>query len=266
MQAARTSMPAGGGLSRIWMAPPTSRLRLVVDTRGTETEPLTSARLLLIADVLARLVGVLRVSASPIAALQLSGGALDHVTALAGMLSIREPLVQVDPRPRTQFQGLTQDQVVLTTDPCRASSTWAPPDRAVFVGRVQGPTSKSLSALATSGIMDPLAIRLAILRSPPTRTATLTHARVKRADETLQRWRFKVAGWADMPQAASPPGPTAASFEKLTLDLDTRAVLTALHRVETDPRIPSGAKFALFSSLDRTLGLNLCRLVGRRRP
>jgi hypothetical protein len=49
----------------------------------------------------------------------------------------------------------------------------------------------------------------------------------------------------------------ATSYERLTRQLDTRAVLTALHRLESDHAIPSGAKFQAFTPLDRVLGLEL---------
>jgi hypothetical protein len=55
----------------------------------------------------------------------------------------------------------------------------------------------------------------------------------------------------------------AAMYERLTLGLDTRSVMTVLHRMEIDPKVPSGAKFSIFTSFDRILGLDVCRLVGK---
>jgi hypothetical protein len=111
---------------------------------------------------------------------------------------------------------------------------------------------------------DPFALRLVLLRFPPAGQAALSAARLHRAEETLQRWRFKVAQWADMPSAPPRSQIVDAMLDALG-DLDTPTVLTALHRLEVDPDTASGSKFETFAYLDRVLGLDLCHLVGKLR-
>jgi cysteinyl-tRNA synthetase len=107
---------------------------------------------------------------------------------------------------------------------------------------------------------DPFALRLALLRFPYHVPATLTMARMRRADETLDRWRFKVANWKDMP--APRTGALVSPVAALLDGLDTASVLHLMHRVESDHTIASGAKFIAFVELDQVLGLDLQRYVG----
>jgi hypothetical protein len=46
-------------------------------------------------------------------------------------------------------------------------------------------------------------------------------------------------------------------------DLDTPAALRTLAALAADPVIPDGSKFETFAHLDRILGLDLAREVGR---
>ncbi len=46
-------------------------------------------------------------------------------------------------------------------------------------------------------------------------------------------------------------------------DLDTPAALRTLSALAADPVIPDGSKFEAFAHLDRFLGLDLAREVGR---
>jgi cysteinyl-tRNA synthetase len=113
------------------------------------------------------------------------------------------------------------------------------------------------------GNHDPAALRLVLLRFSPASPAALSAARLHRAEETIQRWRYKVAMWADMPSAPLVADSVSAARDALAADLDTITVLTDLHRLEVDPQIASGSKFQTFAYLDRVLGLDLRHLVGK---
>ena len=116
---------------------------------------------------------------------------------------------------------------------------------------------------AAAAAAEPLVLRLALLRFPYGRPADPSIARLHRAEETLQRWRTKVAAWADMPSCA-PPSPQLDPLRQALADhLDTPAALTGLHRLETDPHLASGAKFEAFVQLDRVLALDLSHLIGK---
>lgn len=104
-----------------------------------------------------------------------------------------------------------------------------------------------------------------LLRFPYSTPAVLTPARLHRAEETLRRWRYKVADWADMSSAPMPQQPVDAMRHALAADLDTGTVLKLLHRVEADLHLAAGSKFETFAYMDRVLSLDLCHSVGRRR-
>ncbi|MFS0717300.1 hypothetical protein ABC337_12940 [Arthrobacter sp. 1P04PC] len=140
------------------------------------------------------------------------------------------------------------------------------PGQILEIGAVQPPAPCGAPFDSSlPGDHDPLALRLCILRFPYASPAVLSRARLHRAGETLQRWRFKVANWKDMPAAPAVPEVLAAADHALSSDLNTAAVLTLLHRLETDQSLASGGKFATFTRLDRVLGLELLRMVGKAR-
>ncbi|MEU5056122.1 MULTISPECIES: hypothetical protein [unclassified Streptomyces] len=110
---------------------------------------------------------------------------------------------------------------------------------------------------------DPLALRLALLTEPRTETLRLAPASVSAAHHTLLRWRHAVATWADSPSRPM-PGPARDSIRDcLEDDLDLPGVLRTLHRLEHSGDAPAGALFETFAYVDRVLGLDLVRDVGR---
>jgi len=133
----------------------------------------------------------------------------------------------------------------------------------VQIGAVRPPAGAEDTIAGVLGEYDSLTLRLALLRFAPARPAALSVARLHRAQQTLERWRYKVALWADMPAAAPVDELLDAAHAVLEASLDTVTVLTQLHRLEVDPRVASGAKFATFARLDAILGLDLGHLVGK---
>ncbi|WP_326777516.1 hypothetical protein [Streptomyces sp. NBC_01445] len=110
---------------------------------------------------------------------------------------------------------------------------------------------------------DPLALRLALLTEPRTEPLRLAPASVSAAHHTLLRWRHAVATWADSPSRPM-PGPARDSIRDcLEDDLDLPGVLRTLHRLEHSGDAPAGALFETFAYVDRVLGLDLVRDVGR---
>jgi hypothetical protein len=110
---------------------------------------------------------------------------------------------------------------------------------------------------------DPLALRLALMTEPRTETLSLDPASVSVAHHTLLRWRHAVATWADSPSRPM-PGPARDSIRDcLEDDLDLPGVLRTLHRLEHSGDAPAGALFETFAYVDRVLGLDLVRDVGR---
>jgi hypothetical protein len=111
--------------------------------------------------------------------------------------------------------------------------------------------------------VDPLALRLALLQRPYRAGADLTPDDLKAAAEILTGWRALVTRWA-----RSPSKPMCAQYVgdflgALDDDLDTPAALRTLAALAADQVIPDGSKFETFAYLDRFLGLDLAREVGR---
>ncbi|MEU6660071.1 hypothetical protein [Streptomyces sp. NPDC046821] len=116
---------------------------------------------------------------------------------------------------------------------------------------------------ATERSDDPLSLRLALLTQPRTEPFHLTPHAVSAAHHTLLRWRHAVATWADSPSRPM-PGPARDSIRDcLEDDLDVPGVLRTLHRLEHSGDAPAGALFETFAYVDRVLGLDLVRDVGR---
>ena len=110
---------------------------------------------------------------------------------------------------------------------------------------------------------DPLALRLALLQHPYRESLTPGRDDLVAADTLLKHWRELVSHWA-----LSPSRPMCAEYladflAALDADLDTPAALRSLAGLAGDEEIPDGAKFEAFAYLDRFLGLDLARDVGR---
>jgi cysteinyl-tRNA synthetase len=81
----------------------------------------------------------------------------------------------------------------------------------------------------------------------------------------LRRWRTKVAEWAESPSTAMRADYVQRLRDAFDDDLDTPTVLVVLSELEKDGEVPAGAKFETFAWIDRVLGLDLVRDVGRPR-
>ncbi len=111
--------------------------------------------------------------------------------------------------------------------------------------------------------LDPLALRLALLRRPYRADADLTPDDLKAAEETLQHWRALVAHYALSPSKPMCAQYTGDFLGALDDDLDTPAALRTLSALAADQAIPDGSRFEAFAYADRFLGLDLVRDVGR---
>lgn len=127
------------------------------------------------------------------------------------------------------------------------------------------PADGLVSRVAERGL-DALSLRLALLEHHYRRPADLTWMALVVADSTLARWRAGVATWAMQPSVAMPHSEVAAIVTALEDDLDTPRAVGLLRDLETSPGIPDGGRFEAFAYLDRALGLDLARDVGRAAP
>lgn len=239
-------------------------VRLVIDLRRVEDRPLHALRLLLVADVKRRLIEETQ-RGRVITTVVGRPGVGDSLKAVAQQLGIPEAsrvtlaadvaAPSLVARPEIALRPETGPGAGPGDVP--AGQTW---DIAAATERGHA-GDPSLSQLIED--RDPLALRLALLRLPYSTPVVLSAARLHRAEESLERWRFKVAGWERMPPAPAPAGSIEAMVAALDTVLDTGAVLRSLHRLEVDHTLASGGKYEAFRRLDRVLALDLGRLVGR---
>jgi hypothetical protein len=110
---------------------------------------------------------------------------------------------------------------------------------------------------------DLLALRLALLSCPYREPATLTRAALADAAASAGRWRRRVAEWASEPSRPIPADAASVIRDAFDVDLDTVAALNLLRSVESRQDVPAGAKFETFLFVDRVLGLELPREIGR---
>jgi cysteinyl-tRNA synthetase len=113
---------------------------------------------------------------------------------------------------------------------------------------------------------DPLALRLFFLGGRYRQQMNLTTDSLAAADKRLVRWRTKVAEWAESPSRAMCAEYVERIHAAFDEDLDTPAALVALGELEKDTEIPPGSKFETFVHVDRLLGLDLMRDIGKPRP
>ncbi len=110
---------------------------------------------------------------------------------------------------------------------------------------------------------DPLALRLALLQHPYRTGLTLGRDGLAAADTLLGRWRGWLQRWALSPSRPMCAEYVADFLAALDADLDTPSALRSLAGLAGDQEMPDGAKFESFAYLDRFLGLDLARDVGR---
>jgi hypothetical protein len=110
---------------------------------------------------------------------------------------------------------------------------------------------------------DPLAMRLALLSQPHRQPARLAPDALAAAAGSLGRWRASVAEWAGQPSRPIPAEAAAKIRDAFDEDLNTVAAVSLLRGLESSPQVPAGAKFETFAFVDRVLGLELAREIGR---
>jgi hypothetical protein len=111
--------------------------------------------------------------------------------------------------------------------------------------------------------LDPLAVRLALLRVHYRVDLALTMPDLTAAEASLTALRRRVAGWAESPGRPPARSYVAEAVACLDTDLDTPAALRCLSRLADDDAVPPGAKFETAVELDMIFGLDLVRLIGR---
>ena len=108
---------------------------------------------------------------------------------------------------------------------------------------------------------DPLAVQLALMSFPIGQPADLTDSVLTGAHQTAGDWRRRVARWAERPSAGT--GAPAQTVRGAVDDLDTASAIALLRGLADDDGVPEGAEFETFLYVDRVLGLDLARDIGK---
>lgn len=235
-------------------ASPSVPLRVCVHRPSARSGP-AGLRVLLVADVLTRVAElhgwqVITVLAGP------PGGTLDRDISELG---IHPPAARTGPGETAAALG-GPAHVHVAGDPARSGDHRD--GLLLDVGPVQEDSGAPAGNAAPAG-QDPLALRLALLSRPYRQPVPLTRAALAGAAGSLDRWRAQVARWASEPSRPIPPdiaGKVRGAFDE---DLNTAAAVALLHDVESAPDRPAGTKFETFVFVDRVLGLELPRDIGR---
>lgn len=210
---------------------------------------LTSLRVLLTADLLARALELNGLQAWPTAP-----GQSPKLRPAADALAVR-------PFEEAHGPGFAETGVVRVTageaDPAAGSDG---PVVAVAPVVWAGGEEPPLSGPAL--LADPTALRLALLSVPHGETVTLDEATLRGAAERLAGWRRDMAGWARGPSRPVPEAVRTRLTEAWEDDLGMPGVLAALTAAAADPAVADGARFETFAYADRLLALELARDLG----
>ncbi|MEU1628772.1 hypothetical protein ABZ746_26375 [Streptomyces sp. NPDC020096] len=216
-------------------------------------------RALLVADVLSRTAEtegaqvVLAYAAVGLTEERAKGWARD-----AGLLGIHPPAEHADTQdPRAVLGGPVDVHLVADS-----AGAWHTSDEPRFsIGPVH---ASGVDRLPQGDAPEPLAVRLALLGRAHQRAADLNPAVLADSQALLDRWRRLVATWADAPSLPLRIEPVRRAFAAFHDDLDTATALTVLRELESDPGVPDGARFESYLRVDRVLGLELPRDIGRQ--
>lgn len=142
---------------------------------------------------------------------------------------------------------------------------WVHGEHILFEGRKMAKSTGNVILVrdVTARGRDPLALRLAFLRTRYRQQTDLSWSAIDAADATLRRWRTEVARWAESPSAPMVTAYVERIVRAFGDDLDTPRAVVALQELFADSSVPDGARFETAASLDDLLGLDLVREVGR---
>lgn len=228
----------------------------------------TDLRVLVVADVLLRtaeLLGSLQVLVGPVAA-GLPPGQAEAFGKAAGALGVHPFAAQVSP-PGAEASLSGPVDVHVAREDAREDTVIGESGLLVAVGpaHADGDDLPPGPGMIADPDSDPLAVRLAMLTCAHHRPADLAPAVLDDARETLRRWRRRVSEWAEAPSRPVQAACAARALGALEDDLGTAAALAVLRELENEASVPAGARFETFAYLDRILGLELVRDIGRPR-
>jgi hypothetical protein len=243
---------------------PASRglLRLCAHVPGASG--ITGLRVLLVADLLARVAELGKLQALTVLVTDGEfpgqGRAVERAAAAFG---IHPPAGPASPGDAEALLGGPVDVHVVS---CGAGTDDSQGGVVTCVGDAHMPGTAARGG-ATADLLagnedDPLAVRLALMSFPSRQPADLTDSVLGGARETVGDWRHRVARWAESPSRPI-PAHLAETARAAFGDLDIPSAIALLRGLVHDGTVPAGAKFETFLYVDRVLGLDLPREIGK---
>jgi len=167
-----------------------------------------------------------------------------HVDIHVGGIDLRFPHHENE---RAQSNALINEEAV---------SLWVHGEHLLFEGKKMSKSSGNVVLLndVIDKSFDPLAIRLCFLENKYRSQMDLTWNSIEAADETLKRWRNKMALWGVGTKITVDPEIETA----FNIDLDTSRAIIRLREIEKSD-LPD--KASIFRYADQVLGLDLERPV-----
>jgi cysteinyl-tRNA synthetase len=167
-----------------------------------------------------------------------------HVDIHVGGIDLRFPHHENE---RAQSNALINEEAV---------DLWVHGEHLLFEGKKMSKSSGNVVLLhdVIERGFDPLAIRLCFLENKYRSQMDLTWNSIEAADETLKRWRMKMAEWGVLTQITVDPEIEAA----LNTDLDTSRAIMRLREIEKSTVQDKGS---IFRYADQVLGLDLGRPI-----
>ena len=167
-----------------------------------------------------------------------------HIDIHVGGIDLRFPHHENE---RAQSNALINEEAV---------DLWVHGEHLLFEGKKMSKSSGNVVLLkdVIERGFDPLAIRLCFLENKYRSQMDLTWNSIEAADETLKRWRMKMAGWGVGTQITIDPEIELA----LNADLDTSRAIMRLREIEKSTVQEKGS---IFRYADQVLGLDLERPI-----
>ena len=167
-----------------------------------------------------------------------------HIDIHVGGIDLRFPHHENE---RAQSNALINEEAV---------DLWVHGEHLLFEGKKMSKSSGNVVLLkdVIERGFDPLAIRLCFLENKYRSQMDLTWNSIEAADETLKRWRMKMAGWGVGTQITIDPEIELA----LNADLDTSRAIMRLREIEKSTVQDKGS---IFRYADQVLGLDLERPI-----
>jgi cysteinyl-tRNA synthetase len=167
-----------------------------------------------------------------------------HVDIHVGGIDLRFPHHENE---RAQSNALINQEAV---------DLWVHGEHLLFEGKKMSKSSGNVVLLkdVIERGFDPLAIRLCFLENKYRSQMDLTWNSIEAADETLKRWRNKMAQWGNGTEITVDPEIEAA----FNTDLDTSRAVMRLREIEKSELADKGS---VFRYADQVLGLDLGRPI-----